>query len=384
MINSILTEEQKAFRDTIRNFAKKEVVPYQEKNPLIDDVFPWEQIKLYNKIGLMGLLVPEEYGGLGGKTMELVITMEEFGRAGCFLPSLTHFGAQRCIVHFGTEEQKKKYLPPIAAGDAIAAYGQTEPTAGSDATAMRTTAVLDGNEYVLNGTKCFITGAPVASTFVVIAKTDTTVAKKALGISAFIVEKGIPGFSLGKYEQKMGSHSVPTSDLIFENCRIPKDNLLVSQGEGFKKLMGSFNVERCGNAAICLGRAEFAFDRALQYSKERETFGKPISQHQGIQWMLADMAVRIKSARLLLYDAAFNESQGVNVAKHAAMAKMNANEEMVKLISDAMQIFGGYGYMKDYKLEGAYRDARGFAFGGGTPQMLRSRIAYELLRGNVD
>ncbi|MCX5822753.1 MAG: acyl-CoA dehydrogenase family protein [Deltaproteobacteria bacterium] len=249
---------------------------------------------------------------------------------------------------------------------------------------MRTTAVLDGNEYVLNGTKCFITGAPVSNTFVVLAKTDTTNAKKALGISAFIVEKGIQGFSLGKIEQKMGSHSVPTSDLIFENCRIPKNNLLVSQGEGFKRLMGSFNVERCGNAAMCIGRAEFAFDRALQYSKERETFGKLISQHQGIQWMLADMAVRIKRARLLLYDAAYKESHGINVAKDAAMAKMNANEDMVQLISDAMQIFGGYGYMKDYKLETAYRDTRGLAFGGGTPQMLRSRIASELLRGNVD
>lgn len=384
MINSILTEEQKIFRDTVRNFAKKEVAPYQEKNPLTDGVFPWEQVKLYNKIGLMGLLVPEEYGGMGGKTMELVIAMEEMGRSGCFLPGLTHFGAQRCIVHFGTEEQKKKYLPPIAAGATIAAYGQSEPTAGSDATAMRTTAVLDGNEYVLNGTKCFITGAPVSNTFVVLAKTDTTNAKKALGISAFIVEKGIQGFSLGKIEQKMGSHSVPTSDLIFENCRIPKNNLLVSQGEGFKRLMGSFNVERCGNAAMCIGRAEFAFDRALQYSKERETFGKLISQHQGIQWMLADMAVRIKRARLLLYDAAYKESHGINVAKDAAMAKMNANEDMVQLISDAMQIFGGYGYMKEYKLETAYRDTRGLAFGGGTPQMLRSRIASELLRGNVD
>jgi alkylation response protein AidB-like acyl-CoA dehydrogenase len=347
-------------------------------------VFPWEQIKLYNKIGLMGLLVPEEYGGMGGKTMELVIAMEELGRAGCFLPPLTHFGAQRCIVHFGTDEQKKKYLPPVAAGDVIAAYGQTEPMAGSDAAAMKTTAMLDGNEYVLNGRKCFITGAPVASTFVVLAKTDPTIAKKALGISAFIVEKGSTGFSTGKPEKKMGSHSVPTSDLIFENCRIPKDNLLVSQGDGFKRLMGSFNVERCGNTAICVGRAEFAFDKALQYSKERETFGKLISQHQGIQWMLAQMAVRIKRARLLLYDAAYKESHGVNVVKDAAMAKMNANEDMVQLISDAMQIFGGYGYMEDYKLEATYRDTRGLAFGGGTPQMLRSRIAAELLRGNVD
>ena len=311
----------------------------------------------------------------------MVIMLEECARAGLFVPPLTHFGATRCIVHFGTEEQKQKYLPSLATGEAIAAYAQTEPDAGSDATAMRSTAVLDGDSYVLNGRKCFITGAPDASTFVVIAKTDTSVAKKAMGISAFIVERDSPGFSIGTIEKKMGSHSLATSEVIFEDCRIPKENLLVAQGEGFKKLMGSFNVERCGNSAICVGRAEFAFDTALAYSKVRETFGKPICQHQGIQWMLAEMAVRIKRARLLVYDAAYKEVNGLNVAKDAAMAKMNANEDMVQLISDAMQILGGYGYMEDYKIETTYRDTRGLAFGGGTPQMLRSRIAYELLRG---
>lgn len=381
MIDAILPEEQKMFRESLRSFLKREVVPFQEKNPLKYGEFPWEQIKLYNKMGLMGILVPEEYGGLGGGTYDLVILLEECARAGVFVPPLTHFGATRCIVHFGTDEQKQKYLPPIAAGEVITAYAQTEPGAGSDATAMRSTAVPDGDEWVLNGTKCFITGAPVASTFVVIAKTDTTVAKKALGISAFIVEKGTPGFSIGTIERKMGSHSLPTSEVIFEDCRIPKENLLVGQGEGFKKLMGSFNVERCGNTAICVGRAEFAFDIALEYSKQRETFGKPICQHQGMQWILAEMAIRIKKARLLLYDAAYKETNGLSVAKDAAMAKMNANEDMVQLISDAMQVLGGNGYMEEYKLEAAYRDTRGLAFGGGTPQMLRSRIAYELLRG---
>jgi len=310
-----------------------------------------------------------------------VILLEECARAGVFVPPLTHFGATRCIIHFATEDQKKKYLPPIAAGHAIAAYAQSEPNAGSDATAMRTRAVLDGDEWVLNGTKCFITGAPIADTLVVVAKTDTTLENKALGISAFIVEKDSPGFSIGTIEKKMGSHSLPTSEVILEDCRIPKENLLVEQGDGFKKLMMSFNTERIGNTAICVGRAEFALDTALEYSKVRETFGKPICKHQGIQWMLAEMAVKIQRARLLLYDAAFKENNGMNIAKEAAMAKMNANEEMVQLISDAMQILGGYGYMEEYKLEGAYRDTRGLAFGGGTPQMLRSRIAYELIKG---
>jgi alkylation response protein AidB-like acyl-CoA dehydrogenase len=381
MIDAILPDEQKMFRESLRSFLKREAIPFQEKNPLKYGEFPWEQIRLYNKMGLMGLLIPEEFGGLSGGTLDLVILLEECARAGVFVPPLTHYGAMRCIVHFGTDEQKKKYLPPIAAGEAIAAYAQTEPGAGSDATAMRSTAVLDGNEYIINGTKCFITGAPVASIFVVIAKTDKTMANKAAGISAFIVERDTPGFSIGTVEKKMGSHSLPTSEVIFEDCRIPKENLMVEQGEGFKKLMRSFNVERCGNTAICVGRAEFAFDTALAYSQQRETFGKPICQHQGIQWMLAEMATRIKKARLLLYDAAFKETMGMNVAKDAAMAKMNANEDMVQLISDAMQILGGYGYMEDFKLEAAFRDTRGLAFGGGTPQMLRSRIAYELLRG---
>ncbi|MBL7175408.1 MAG: acyl-CoA dehydrogenase family protein [Desulfobacteraceae bacterium] len=381
MIDAVLTDEQKMFRESIRKFARKEVAEYQKKHPLVDGEFPWDQIKLYNKMGLMGLFIPEEYGGLGGGTTELTIFLEEFSRAGVFLPPLTQFGAQRCIVQFGTKELKSKFLPLIAEGGAICAYAQTEPNAGSDATAMRSTAVLKGDEYRINGTKCFISGATVASIFVVIAKTDTKVAKKALGISAFIVEKGTKGLSIGKIEDKMGAKSSPMADVIFEDCRIPKGNLLVAQGEGFKKLMHSFNSERCGNTAICLGKAEFAFDKALKYSQERETFGKPICQHQGIQWMLAEMATRIKKARLLLYDAVYKETHGRSVAKDAAMAKMNANEDMVKLISDAMQILGGYGYMKEFELEGAYRDARGFAFGGGTPQMLRSRIAYELLKG---
>lgn len=380
MIEAILSEDQKMFRETLRRFLQRKAIPFQESNPLQKGEFPWGQINLYSDLGLMGLLVPENYGGLGGGTCELVILMEECARAGVFIPPLTHFGATRCIAHFGTEEQKEKYLPALASGEEIAAYAQTESNAGSDATAMRSTAVEEKGSWLINGTKCFITGAPVASVFVLIAKTDVTAAKKSLGISAFIVEKNTPGLSIGTIENKMGSDSLPMSEVIFDNCRVPMENLLVAQGDGFKKLMRSFNVERCGNSAICIGRAEFAYETALTYSKEREAFGKRICDHQGIQWMLADMATRIKKARLLLYDAVYKESRGINIALDAAMAKMNANEDMVQLISDAMQILGGYGYMEDFKLEAAYRDTRGLAFGGGTPQILRNRIAYELLK----
>jgi len=381
MIDAIFTEEQKMFRESLRNFIKREVIPFQEKNPLKYNEYPMEMVKLYSKLNLMGVNVPEEYQGLGGGTFDLFILLEEMGRAGVFVPHPGHFGATRLIVLFGTEEQKRKYLPPIAAGGAVASYAQTEPGAGSDSAAMETKAVLQGDDYLLNGMKCFITGSPVASTYVVMAKTDTTVAKKALGISAFIVDRNSPGLSIGSVEKKMGGHSLPMADVIFEDCRIPKNNLLVAHGDGFKKLMKAFNVQRCANAAVCLGKAEFAFDTALTYSQQRETFGKAICEHQGIQWMLADMAMKIKRMRLFLYEVAYKDTMGINVTKEASMAKISANEDGLAVISDAMQILGGYGYMEDYKLEAAYRDIRGNAMAGGTPQLLRNRIAYELLRG---
>ena len=381
MIDAIIPEEQKMFRESLRSFIKREVIPLQEQNPLKYNEYPLEMVKLYSKLNLMGVNVPEEYGGLSGGTFDLFILLEELGRAGVFVPHPGHFGSTRLIALFGTEEQKQKYLPPIASGESIAGYAQTEPDAGSDSSSMKTSAVLQGDSYLLNGTKCFITGSPIAGVFVVFAKTDPTAAKQGLGISALIVDGDSPGLSIGKKENKMGGHSLPMADVIFEDCRVPKNNLLVAHGDGFKKLMRAFNVQRCANASVCLGKAEFAFDTALAYSRQRETFGKPICDHQGIQWMLADMAMRIERTRLLLYDVAHKDSKGLNVAKAASMAKISANEDGLRVISDAMQILGGYGYMADYKLEAAYRDVRGNAMAGGTPQLLRNRVAYELLKG---
>jgi alkylation response protein AidB-like acyl-CoA dehydrogenase len=381
MIDAVIPEEQKMFRESLRSFIKREVIPFQEQNPLKYNEYPLEMVKLYSKLNLMGVNVPEEYGGLSGGTFDLFILLEELGRAGVFVPHPGHFGSTRLIALFGTEEQKQKYLPPIAAGETVAGYAQTEPDAGSDSSSMKTSAVLQGDSYLVNGSKCFVTGSPIAGVFVLMAKTDPTAAKQGLGISALIVDGDSPGLSIGKIEKKMGGHSLPMADVIFEDCRVPKNNLLIAHGDGFKKLMRAFNVQRCANASVCLGKAEFAFDTALAYSRQRETFGKPICDHQGIQWMLADMAMRIKRTRLLLYDVAHKDSKGLNVAKEASMAKISANEDGLRVISDAMQILGGYGYMADYKLEAAYRDVRGNAMAGGTPQLLRNRVAYELLKG---
>jgi len=377
MIENILTEEQKMFRQTLRDFGEKEIRPrvqeYVDKKE-----FPWEIVRKLAKLGALGVTIPVVYGGTEAGAMGVVLVMEETARAGMRAP-LTHLGACRNISEFAHDGLKQKYLPPLASGEKIAAYAQTEPWAGSDATAMRTTAELKGDFYYLNGTKCFITNGEVASTFVVLAKTDKS--KKAEGISAFIVERNFPGFVMGKREKKMGAEVSPTNEIIFENCQVPRENLFVSQGEGFKKMMGSFNGERCGNSGGCVGLAQAAFERALRYSQERETFGKPIGQHQGIQWMIADMAIQIHAGRLMTYDAAYKLDSGVRAVKECAMAKAYCNEMSQKVINMAMQIHGGYGYMEDYEVERMYRDVRGLAFGGGTPQILRSRVAYELSRG---
>jgi len=341
MIEALLTDEQKMFRQTLRDFGEKEIKPhvraYIEKKE-----FPWEVIRKLAKLGALGVTIPVAYGGTEAGAMGVVIVMEETARAGIRAP-LTHLGATRNISEFANHELKQKYLPPLASGEKIAAYAQTEPSVGSDAAAMRMTAELNGDYYYLNGTKVFITNGEVASTFVVLAKTDKS--KKAEGISGFIVEREFPGFIIGKREKKMGSELIPSNELIFENCRVPRENLFVSQGDGFKKMMGSFNGERCGNSAACVGLAQAAFERALRYSQERETFGKPIAQQE------------------------------------SAMTKAYCNEMSQRVINMAIQIHGGYGYMEDYEVERMYRDVRGLAFGGGTPQILRSRIAYELIRG---
>jgi butyryl-CoA dehydrogenase len=377
MIDTILTDEQKIFRQTLREFGKREIEP-RLKEYAGKKAYPSDLGAKLARIGVMGLTIPEAYGGAGGGTLEVVICMEELCHAGGFAP-LTHLGACRAISEYADDKVRAKYLPSLAKGDTLGAYAQTEPNAGSDATAMRTTAVLDGDHYVLNGSKCFISNAEVADIFVVLAKTDASQRKG--GISVFVVEKEFPGLTVGKAEEKMGLDASPTNEIVFDNCLVPKDNLMVHEGEAFKLMMQSFNAERCGNSAACLGLAQRAFDRAFAYAQQREAFDRAIIRFQGIQWMFADMATQIEAARLLVYNAAWRIDHKLTAAKEAAMAKCFSNEMAQRVINDAVQIHGGYGYMKEYEVERLWRDARGLAFGGGTPQVLRNRIAAELLRG---
>lgn len=381
MIDEILSEEQKIFRQTLREFGRREIEPNLEKYAGKKE-YPAELSAKLAEIGVMGITIPEAYGGTGGGALDVVICMEELCRAGGFAP-LTHMGASRAISEYAGEELKRKYLPQLASGEKLGAYAQTEPGAGSDATAMRTAAVLDGDHYVLNGTKCFISNAEVADIFVVLAKTDPSQRKG--GISVFVVEKGAPGLTVGKAEEKMGMDASPTNEVVFDNCTIPKDNLMVAEGEAFKLMMRSFNAERCGNSAACLGMAERAFQKAFLYAQQREAFDRPLTRFQGIQWMFADMAIQIKAARLLVYNAAWKIDNKLPAAKDAAMAKCFTNEMAQRVINDAIQIHGAYGYMKEYEVERLWRDVRGLAFGGGTPQILRNRIAAELIRsGSVE
>lgn len=379
MIEAILTDEQKAFRRMLREFGRREIEPNLEKYASKKE-YPVELGAKLAKIGVMGITIPEAYGGIGGGALDVVICMHEMCRAGGFAP-LTHMGASRSIAEYASEELKQKYLPSLASGETLGAYAQTEPNAGSDATAMRTTAVLEGDNYVLNGSKCFISNAEVADVFVVLAKTDPSQRKG--GISVFVAEKGFPGLSVSKAEDKMGMDASPTNEVVFEDCLVPKQNLVVSEGEAFKMMMRSFNAERCGNSAACLGMAERAFEKALVYAQQREAFDRPLMRFQGIQWMLADMATQLEATRLMIYNAAWKIDQKLPAAKEAAIAKCYTNEAAQRIINDAIQIHGGYGYMKEYEVERLWRDVRGLAFGGGTPQVLRNRIAAELMRSGA-
>lgn len=380
MIELLLSDEQKLLRQTVKDFGQKEVAPYVAEWDEAGE-FPWRDLIL-NKMGSMGflgLMIPEEYGGYGGGAVDLVILMEEMCRAG-FMPALTSIsGACRNIANFGTPEAKEKYLPDLAAGRMLGAYAQTEPDAGSDSSAMKTTARPDGDHYVLNGTKIFISNAPIADVFIVAAK---DLSKQPPSLVAFVVERGTPGFTVGKKEKEMGLRLMPQAQLYLDDCRVPRENLLDLGRNGMKALMEEFNTERCGNSGACLGWAQAAFERAVKYAKERETFGKPIASNQGIQWMLADMATTLQAGRLLVYDAAFRIDRGLPAAKAAAMAKCFMNEQAFKIINDAIQIHGGYGYSAEYSVERMLRDQRGLALGGGTPQMLRTRIAVELLKNS--
>ncbi|MDZ7261865.1 MAG: acyl-CoA dehydrogenase [candidate division KSB1 bacterium] len=374
------TEEQKMIRQLVREFALKELEPVASH---IDETgeFPWENIKKMAELGLLGIPYPEKYGGAGMDTLCYSIAVEEIARV-CAATALTlaahiSLGAQP-IYLFGTEEQKQKYLIPLNQGKVLGAFGLTEPEAGSDAGATKTTAVLQGDHYVLNGTKCFITNASVAQTFVVTAKTNPAAGTR--GISSFIIEKGFEGFKIGKKENKLGVRGSDTAELIFENCIVPKENLLGKEGEGFKQFLTTLDGGRISIGAMALGIAQGALDKSLQYAKQRVQFNQPIAEFQAIQWMLADMATEIQAARHLVYEASILKDKETNIIKEAAMAKLYASEVAMRATTKAIQIHGGYGYCKEYQVERYFRDAKLCEIGEGTSEIQRLVIARELLK----
>jgi butyryl-CoA dehydrogenase len=386
----LLTEEQAMIRDLCRQIAQEKIKPQAADLDKAEE-FPHELIKIIAGADLFRIFLPQQYGGMIAAehkadkgVLNLCIATEELSRvcgavAVCFAASaLGTFP----ILLFGSQEQKKKYLPSLASGEKLAAFGLTEPAAGSDASAIQTQAKKQGDGYILNGTKHFITNGGEAEIYVIIAMTDKT--KGARGASAFIVEKGTPGFSFGKKEEKMGIRASVTRELIFDNCIIPKENLLGKEGMGFIITMKTFDMSRPGVAAQAVGIAQGALDLALQYAKERKQFGRPISSFQGIQWLLADMATEIEAARSLVYSVARMVDAGfTNVAKESAMAKMFASDVCMKVTTDAVQIFGGYGYMRDYPIEKFMRDAKITQIYEGTNQIQRNIIALQLIKETV-
>lgn len=379
-MNFQLSEEHEMIRKMVRDFAKNEVAPTAAER---DEEERFDR-DIFNKmadLGLTGIPWPEEYGGIGSDYLAYVIAVEELSKV-CASTGVTlsaHISlASWPIYKFGTEQQKQTYLRALATGEKLGAYGLSEPGAGSDVSAMKTRAVRDGDHYVLNGSKVWITNGGEAEIYVVFAVTDPE--KKHRGISAFIVEKGTPGFSIGKKEKKLGIRSSPTTELIFEDCRIPKENLLGEEGEGFKIAMMTLDGGRNGIAAQAVGIAQGALDAAVEYAKGRIQFGKPIAEQQGIAFKLADMATAIEAARLLTYQAAWLESNGLPYGKESAMAKLFAGDTAMKVTVEAVQIFGGYGYTKDYPVERFMRDAKITQIYEGTQEIQRIVISRMLTK----
>jgi butyryl-CoA dehydrogenase len=376
-----LTEDQKMLRAMVREFAERELEPVAAK---IDEeaVFPAAAVQKAAEIGLTGTGYPEQYGGSGGGAIEQAIVFEEIARA-CASTSVilivTNELASYPIYTFGTEEQKKKYLTPLLKGEKLGAFGLTEAGAGSDVAAMTTTATKKAGGYVLNGNKIFISNGTEAEIIVAFATLDKSQGYR--GVTAFIVEKGMAGYSVGKHERKMGIRGSSTTELIFDNCFIPAENRLGPDGKGFSIALETIDVSRIGIAAQALGIAQAAFDKALAYSKERQQFGQAIVNYQAIQWMLADMATQIDAARLLTYRAANLKDQKQSFIKEASMAKVFAAETANFVATKALQIYGGYGYIKDFPLERYFRDARITEIYEGTSEMQRMTIARQLIRG---
>ncbi|MBU2063709.1 MAG: acyl-CoA dehydrogenase family protein [Candidatus Omnitrophica bacterium] len=379
----LLTEEQIMVRDLARKIAQEKLKDRVAEFDQSEE-FPWPIMKLLAEADLFGVYLEEKYGGMGGGILELCLVTEELSRVcgGVAVSYAASALGTEPIMLFGSEEQKNKYLPEIASGKKLAAFGLTEPNAGSDAGAIETTAKKDGEYYILNGTKHFITNGGDAEIYVIIAMTDKT--KGSRGSSAFIVEKGTPGFTFGKKEEKMGIRTSSTRELVFTDCKIPKKNLLAKEGMGFIVTMKTFDMSRPGVAAQAVGIAQGALDLAVEYSRQRQQFGKPISSFQGLQFMLADMATQVEAARALVYSLArMLDSGNTKVSKESAMAKLFASDVAMKVTTDAVQIYGGYGYMRDYPVEKFMRDAKITQIYEGTNQIQRSIIAANLIKESL-
>ncbi len=375
-----LNEEQQMMQKMVREFAEKRVAPGAAERDEAEE-FDRELYNELTELGVAGICYPEEYGGAGGDTLSYILAVEELSRADDGVGVTLSASVSLCawpIYAYGTEAQKQKYLIPLCEGTHLGAFGLTEPNAGTDAASQQTVAVLDGDHYVLNGSKIFITNAGEAETYIVMAMTDKS--RGTRGISAFIVEKGTPGFTFGKKEHKMGIRSSITMELIFQDARIPKENLLGKEGDGFKIAMTTLDGGRIGVAAQALGIAQAALDHAVKYAKERVQFGKPIAANQAVQFMLADMAAKVEAARLLTYRAAYVKDKGLPYSKEAAMAKMYASDAAMTVTTDAVQIFGGYGYSREYPVERLMRNAKITQIYEGTNQVQRMVVAGAVLR----
>ncbi|WP_347320970.1 acyl-CoA dehydrogenase [Rossellomorea sp. RS05] len=372
------TEEQKMMRKMVRGFADSEISPFIER--MEDGEFPREILNKMAELGLMGITIPEEYGGAGMDFTSYIIAIHELSRVsatiGVILSVHTSVGTNP-ILYFGTEEQKQTYIPKLASGEYLGAFCLTEPSAGSDAKSLKTKAEDRGDHYVLNGSKVFITNGGEADTYIVFAVTDPDMGSR--GVSAFIVEKGTEGLVIGKDEHKMGLHGSRTVQLTFEDMKVPAGNLLGKRGDGFRIAMNNLDVGRIGIAAQALGIAEAAFEFSTAYAKERAQFGKPIAAQQGIGFKLADMATSVEASKLLVYRAADFRSRGVSCGKEASMAKLFASKAAVDVSTEAIQVYGGYGYTKEYPVERLFRDAKVTEIYEGTSEIQRMVIGKHLL-----
>lgn len=373
------TEEQEMMQKMVRDFAQTEIAPFIERMEEHDE-FPTEILNKMAELGLMGITIPEEYGGAGMDYTSYVIAINEISKVsatiGVILSVHTSVGTNP-ILYFGTEAQKQKYVTKLASGEFLGAFALTEPNAGSDAASLKTRAVKDGDFYVLNGSKIFITNGGEADTYIVFAITDAT--KGTKGISAFIVEKNTPGLIIGKNEHKMGLHGSRTVQLTFEDCKVPVENLLGAEGEGFKIAMGNLEYGRIGIAAQALGIAEAALEAAVNYAKDRKQFGKPIALQQGSGFKLADMATAVEATRLLIYRAAYLKAEGIPCGQEASMAKLFASRTAMEVATEAIQVFGGYGYTKEYPVERYFRDAKICEIYEGTSEIQRIVINRKLI-----